>query len=268
MAISATGISAGSLNQFNQIQNRINDTDKQLTSGKRINDAAVDPAGLQVYLQLRGLQLGNSTAIKNSLDGTSALQIADASVSQVNDSLQQIRELSVQAQNGILNENDRASLQTQADALLEGIKSTLNQSSFNGQSLLTNDGELRLQTGPDSEDSLSVSTFNITEQFENAGLFSLDISDSTSLDLLDSSQDFLNTVSGEIGANQSRLDSTINRLSENSVNAAESAARIGDTDYASVISERASALIQQEVGIAMQAQANSNRALVLNLLGN
>ncbi|MDO6593948.1 flagellin [Neptuniibacter sp. 1_MG-2023] len=268
MAITVTGASAGSLNQFNQIQTRVNQYDQQLASGKRINESAVDPAGLQVFLQLQGQELGNNTAIKNSLDGISALQIAEGSVNQVNDSLQQIRELSVQAQNGTLNSNDKASLQKQADALLEGIKDSLSQSSFNGQSLLSQDGELKLQTGPGSENSQNITTYNLADTLDELGLFSIDITESAALDQLDNAQDFLTTVSSEIGANQNRLDSTINQLAETSLNSAEAASRIGDTDYAKALSERSAALVQQEVGIAMQAQANANRGLVLNLLAS
>lgn len=268
MSINPTSLSTGSINQFNQVQNRLDESNKQLSSGQRINNAAVDPAGLQVFLQLQGQVIGDNTAIRNSLDGVSALQIADGSVNQVNDSLQQIRELSIQAQNGTLNDNDRASLQKQADALLEGIRDTIDQSTFNGQSLLAEDGELRLQTGPGSEDSQNVGTFDVAGTLDDIGLFSLDITDSSALDLLDESQDFLSSVSGEIGANQNRLDSTINTLTESSLNQAEAASRIGDTDYAKAISERSAALIQQEVGIAIQAQANANRGLVLNLLGS
>ena len=268
MSIGISGSTSSSLNQFNQIQNRLNDSDKQLNSGQRINNAAIDPAGLQVFLQLQGQVLGNNTAVKNSLDGVSALQIAGGSVNQVNDSLQQIRELSVQAQNGTLNDSDKASLQKQADSLLAGIQDTIGQSSFNGQSLLNQSGNLTLQTGPGSEDSQDVATFDVSSELTDIGLFSIDISDSSALDTLDQSQDFLSTVSSEIGANQNRLDSTINRLSESSLNEAEAASRIGDTDYAKVISERSALLIQQEVGIAIQAQANANRGLVLNLLGN
>lgn len=268
MAITVTGASAGSLNQFNQIQTRVNQYDQQLASGKRINESAIDPAGLQVFLQLQGQELGNNTAIKNSLDGISALQIAEGSVNQVNDSLQQIRELSVQAQNGTLNSNDKASLQKQADALLEGIKDAISKSSFNGQSLLSQDGELKLQTGPGSENSQNITTYNLTDSLEELGLFSIDITESAALDQLDNAQNFLTTVSSEIGANQNRLDSTINQLSETSLNSAEAVSRIGDTDYAKTLSERSAALVQQEVGVAMQAQANANRGLVLNLLSS
>lgn len=268
MPINPTGFATNPYTQFNQIQNRINETEEQLASGQRINNAAVDPAGLQVLIDFQTQIRGNSAAIRNSLDGVSALQIADGGVNQVNDSLQRIRELSIQSQNGILTDSDRAALQSEADALLNGIQDTLEQSSFNGQSLLTEEGQLRLQTGPGTEDSQNVSTFNISGEFGDNGLFSIDISDAGALDIIDQSQSFLATVSGEIGANQNRLDSTINRLTETNINEASAASVIGDTDFAQTASERARTLIQQDVGIALQAQANANRGLVLNLLGS
>lgn len=267
MTINLNPSVSSNLSGLSQNQNRIDENARQLTTGQRINNAAVDPAGLQVLIDFQSQILGNNTAIRNSLDGISAIQIAEGGLSQVTDSLQQIRELSIQAQNGILNDQDRASLQNQADALLEGIRDTLGQATFNGQSLLSEDGQLQLQTGPDAGDSQQVSTFDVGSQLDDLGLFSLDITSSDSLNILDQAQDFLNTTAGEFGAAQNRLDSTINRLSENSINEAAAASRIGDTDFAQATSERANLLIQQEVGIALQAQANASRGLVLNLLG-
>jgi flagellin len=267
MAIELNPSISSNVSAFNQLQNRIEDNQKQLSSGQRINDAAVDPAGLQVLIDFQSQILGNNTAIRNSLDGVSAIQIAEGGISQVTDSLQQIRELSIQAQNGILNDQDRATLQNQADALLEGIQDSLGQATFNGQSLLTEEGELQLQTGADSEETQQVGTFDVESQLNDLGLFSLDITSPDSLNILDQAQDFINTVSGEFGAAQNRLDSTIDRLSGNTVNEAAAASRIGDTDYALAVSEQTNALIQQEVGIAIQAQANASRGIVLNLLG-
>lgn len=267
MTINLNPSISNNVSGFNQLQNQLEENSKQLSSGQRINNAAVDPAGLQVLIDFQSQILGNNTAIRNSLDGVSAIQIAEGGISQVTDSLQQIRELSIQAQNGILNDQDRATLQNQADALLEGIRDSLGQATFNGQSLLTEEGELQLQTGSGAEDNQQVGTFNVESGLEDLGLFSLDITSAESLDILDQSQDFINTISGEFGAAQNRLDSTINRLSESTLNEAEAASRIGDTDFAQTISERANTLIQQEVSIAIQAQANASRGLVLNLLG-
>lgn len=268
MPINPTSASNPSLLGLNQSQQRIDQANRQLSSGERIPNAAVDPAGLQVFLQLQGQVLSDNTAIRNSLDGISAIQIADGGLSQVTDSLQQIRELSIQAQNGTLNDSDRAALQKQADQLISGISDTLQQSSFNGQSLLSEEGQLQLQTGGDAGDTQGVPTFDVGSELANLGLNGLDISSAGALDILDQSQDFISSVSGELGASQNRLDSTINTLSESSINQAAAASRIGDTDFAKAISEQTNAQIQQEVSIAIQAQANASRGLVLRLLGS
>ncbi|MGH1463567.1 MAG: flagellin, partial [Neptuniibacter sp.] len=202
MTINLNPAISNNASAFNQVQNKIEENQKQLTSGQRINDAAVDPAGLQVLIDFQSQILGNNTAIRNSLDGISAIQIAEGGVNQVTDSLQQIRELSVQAQNGILNDQDRTALQNQADALLEGIQDSLGQATFNGQSLLTEDGELRLQTGPDADNSQQVGTFDVSSQLEDLGLFSLNISSEDALDILDQSQEAINNIAGEFGATQ------------------------------------------------------------------
>ncbi len=268
MPINPTSASNPSLLGLNQSQQRLDQANRQLISGERIPNAAVDPAGLQVFLQLQGQVLGDNTAIRNSLDGTSAIQIADGGLNQVTDSLQQIRELSIQAQNGILNDSDRAALQKQADQLISGISDTLQQSSFNGQSLLSEEGQLQLQTGGNAGDTQGVPTFDVGSELANLGLNGLDISSAGVLDILDQSQDFISSVSGELGASQNRLDSTTNTLSESSINQAAAASQIGDTDFAKAISEQTNAQIQQEVGIAIQAQANASRGLVLRLLGS
>ena len=260
-------LSGGSSGGLEKTQNRIDETGRQLASGERLVDASVDPAGLAVLVDINSQVSGNEVAIRNSLDGISAIQIAEGGVNQVGDALQQVRELALQAQNGTLSESDRNSLQRQADELLAGVQDSLGQVNFNGQPLLAEDGEISLQTGPEVDDGQTVRTFDVSGELEGGGLFGIDISDPASLEVVDQSLSFLNTVSGELGAGQNRLESTISRLGEANINETAAASRIGDTDFAQTISDRAAAMIQQEVGIAVQAQANANQKLVLNLLG-
>jgi len=259
--------SAGLVNTFNQIRERIEEQQERLATGFKINSAKDDPAGLAILNNLQGQVRGNNVAIQNSVSGISALQIAEGGLGQVNDSLTKVRELSIQAQNGILTESDRAALQSQADALLEGIQGSLGQATFNGKSLLTDDGQLRLQTGPNTGDVQQISTFDVAGQLTESGVFSLDISSPTALDTIDQASGFVNNIAAEFGAAQNRLDSTINQLQESTINQSAAASRIGDTDFAKTISERTNALIQQEVSIAIQAQANASQGLVMQLLG-
>jgi len=266
MPINPISTSTNAYSSLTQAQSQVNKTGEQISTGQRINRAADDPAGLQILSGLQTDIRGNSAAIRNSLDGISAIQIADGGIGQVSDALQRIRELSIQAQNGILNSSDKAALQSEADALLAGIKDAITQTTFNNQSLLSEDGQLQLQTGSDVDATQNLQTYDLTQALQDEGLFSLDITSSDALTAIDQSQSYINRISGEIGASQNRLESRIDSLFTTNLNQAAAASVIGDSDIAQVVSERASALIQQEVGLALQAQANANRSQVLNLL--
>lgn len=250
------------------LTNNISSTRQEIASGRQ--DPFNNPAGIQVILQFTGQINGNQAAVRNSNDGISALQVAQGGVSNVTDSLQQLRELTVQAGNGTLNDSNRAALQRQADELLNGIRDTLEQTTFNGSSLINESGELSLQTGADSGETQSVNRFDLSTALDDLDLFNLDLTSgdtSAAFDSIDQSLDLLGEVSSEFGASERRLESTINSLSESTLNQAEARSRIEDTDLAKAISELTRDEIQREVEISLLGQANANRAQVLSLLG-
>ena len=117
--------------------------------------------------------VANSAAQRNILDGTSALQVAQGGLSQISDSLQQLRELGLQSANGTLNASDKASIQKQADELLAGISDILQNNHFNNQSLINNDGGLTLQTGANNDQQQSIQSFDLNSEFNSAGLFDI-----------------------------------------------------------------------------------------------
>lgn len=244
---------------------RLGNISQQIASGQRINQASDDPAGIQVSIELTRDINQNEVGLRNVMDGTSVTQIAQGGIAQITDSVQQLRELSLQASNGTLNSSDRQSLQSQADALLEGIKDTIGQTSFNGQSLLSEEGDISIQAGDSDAD---INTPDLMSSLEDAGLFSLELGSGDALDALDDSLDLLNNSAGSFAAAEKQLDSMSRNLMESSVNSAEARSRISDTDMAQAISEQSRELIKQEVAITMQAQANAGRADVLALLGH
>lgn len=244
--------------------NRLAETSQQIASGSRINRASDDPAGIQVSIGLTRQIDENAAGLRNVQDGTSLTQIALGGISQISDSVLQLRELSVQANNGTLNSSDREALQKQADQLVAGIRDTLGETQFNGRNLLTEEGSVGIQAGSSRTE---IETPDLLSALGDSGLFSLDIGSPEALDALDSSLDLLNQSAGSFAASQSQLDSTAQRLTDASVNSAEARSRISDTDYAKAISEQSREMLQREVAIAMQAQANAGRDQVLALLG-
>ncbi|NBT43040.1 MAG: hypothetical protein EBT20_21750 [Alphaproteobacteria bacterium] len=88
----------------------------RLSSGKQVNSAADDAAGLAISSRMTSQLKGLSMAIKNAGDTISLAQTAEGALEEVTNMLQRIRELAVQSANGTMNDSDRASLDAEVQA--------------------------------------------------------------------------------------------------------------------------------------------------------
>ena len=84
---------------------------EQLSTGKRINSAADDAAGLAISNKMTAQIRGLNQSVRNANDGISMLQTADGATQEITNMLQRMRELAVQAGNGAMSDADRGSLQ-------------------------------------------------------------------------------------------------------------------------------------------------------------
>ena len=119
---------------------KIAKTLERLSSGKRINRASDDAAGLAISEKMRAQVKGLKTASRNSLDGISLVQTAEGAMTELHAMLQRMRELSVQASNGTYNTEDLETIQNEVDQLLEEIDNIAKTTSFNENKLI--DGSL------------------------------------------------------------------------------------------------------------------------------
>ena len=83
---------------------------ERLSTGKRINSAKDDAAGLSISNRMDSQIRGLTMAVKNANDGISLMQTAEGALDEVTNSLQRMRELAVQAVNGTNTAQDRAAL--------------------------------------------------------------------------------------------------------------------------------------------------------------
>jgi len=236
---------------------------EQLSSGKRVNSAADDPAASAIINQFAAQIAGNGRAAQNLSDGISLAQTADGALSQLQDSNQQIRELAVQAGNGILNNQDRTAIQAQADALTQSNNDVLRNASFNGQPLFQGNS-LTFQAGPNAGDQISVTLGNLGA---NGASNSVDLSSTGSvaaaLDQIDQRIGTINDSRAALGALNNRFEAGINNLRTTAGNLAAASSRIGDTDYAAATAKLAQQQILSQAGLATQAQANASSRQVL-----
>ncbi|OWZ83352.1 flagellin [Natranaerobius trueperi] len=136
------------LNRNIKNQNNIKKSFNRLSTGKRINSASDDSAGLSISQRKKGQLNGIGQAQKNIQDGISLLQTAEGGLKEINSSLQRMRELSVQAANDTLTDKDREGLQNEFSQLKNNILTIAKETSFNGKNLLNKNHKLQNVTSP------------------------------------------------------------------------------------------------------------------------
>jgi len=128
----------------------------RLSSGKRINSAADDAAGLTISNRMTSQIRGLDQAIRNANDGVSLIQVAEGALNETNNMLQRIRELSVQSANGIYSNGDRATLNAEVKQLLSQIDFIGKNTEFNGKSILDGSSKnVALQIGADANQNIN-----------------------------------------------------------------------------------------------------------------
>ncbi|MGB1372735.1 MAG: flagellin [Aequoribacter sp.] len=265
---------------------------EQLSTGKRINSAADDAAGLAISSRMTSQIRGLDQAVRNAGDAISMIQTADGALNEVSNMLQRMRELAVQSSSGTVSTTDQDALGTEFDQLAAEIERIADSTQFNGNNLLDGSaGAVTFQVGPNASQTVSVTFANFeTANADSptgplgdididgdgdltdsaAGLASLDISsagDTTAaLHGITSALDNLNSQRATLGAAMNRLEYTADNLANESANTQAARSRILDADYATATTELARTQIIQQAGTAMLAQANQLPQTVLSLL--
>ena len=241
---------------------------KQLASGKRINSAGDDAAGLAIVNRLSAELDGYLRGAQNGQDGISLAQTADASYAEIGDASQRIRELTIQAGNGILSSGDRQAIQTEITSLTEHIGDVAGNSSFAGVDLLSSNSTIGITL--DGQSSIGVDTHDVATDLNGLGFNAIDVTTAggaaSALGVLDNVTEYIGNNRSELGAAQSRLDAGIRNITTQYENVAAARSRIEDADFAKVTSEQVKNGILQQSQIAMQSQANLNRSQAVNLL--
>lgn len=109
---------------------------QKLASGKRINSAADDAAGLAIAQKLLKQTNGLSAGVYNARTSQNMINVAEGALGSVSDMLQRVNELSVQAANGTNSSSDRGAIQAEIDQLTQEIDRVSATTKFNETYLL------------------------------------------------------------------------------------------------------------------------------------
>jgi flagellin len=138
---------------------------ERLSTGKRINSAADDAAGLAIGKDLESRVSGLNQAIRNVNDGISMVQIAEGTLDEVTTILQRMRDLAVQAANGSLTTVEQGYLDTEHSKLATTLGAVIDQSQFNGTDLVSDTAQtsVTIQSGADAGETTSINFKALTE---------------------------------------------------------------------------------------------------------
>ena len=121
----------------------------RLSSGKQINSAKDDPAGLTIATKMLARDEGLKTALNNIGDAQNMLAVAEGGMSKLSDILIQMRSKAEQAASDTLGSSERQAIQTQVQSYAAQIDNIVNETKWNGVKLLDGTVNKQFQTGAD-----------------------------------------------------------------------------------------------------------------------
>ena len=248
---------------------------ERLSTGKRINSAKDDAAGLAIAATMTAQVRGMNQGIRNANDGISMAQTAEGALNEVTNMLQRMRELAVQSANGIYSSSDLSNIKAEQDALSTEIANVVTNSQFNGKNLFNGtggaSGTITIQAGANAVDAITMTLPKLTTDTDLAKVVTVSsgasVATASLADYDSAIAKVANTRAG-LGATQNQLTSAVNNLTSNSTNVQDARSRIEDADFSAETTALAKAQILSQASTAMLAQANQSQQSVLKLLGN
>jgi flagellin len=242
----------------------------RLSSGKRINNASDDPAGLAIASSMQATIGGLNTGSQNGQSGVNLVQTAQGAMQQILNDLQTMNQLAVEAANGTNSTQDRTNLNTEYQTLLTDISSITSGIKFNGVAVLSG-GTISIQTGATATDKVTVTLSNTNTGTAGLNIASTSLATSSgataAITSLGTAISTLTTGLATLGADAVKLQAAIANNNTYSTNLSAAQSTIIDTDYAAESANMAKYTILTQSDVAMLAQANSTPSLVLKLLG-
>jgi len=268
-------------------QDALSTSMERLSTGKRINSAKDDAAGLAIASSMTAQIKGMNQGIRNANDGISMAQTAEGALDEVSNMLQRMRELQVQSKNDTYSSTDKTNITTEQTALAKQIDSVLKTTQFNGKKLFEgSSAAVNIQTGANTNDTVSLAVPDMTAAYvantkSVSQVLSFATRDATTgavtadatlraaatLDDYDGALSAVATQRASLGATQNRLESAVNNMTSNATNLSDARSRIEDADFSTETTALAKAQILSQASTAMLSQANQSAQGVLKLLG-
>ncbi len=285
LSIFTSASSMASTNALNKSNSMLSTAMERLGTGKRINSAADDAAGLQIATRLQGQTNGMAVAQRNISDATAMLQTAEGAFDEVSNIMYRMKDLATQSANDTNSDDDRKAINSELGELNKELQNIMDNTSFGGDKLLTADGKLsdnmNFQIGSSSGEKMSV---NLGTQLTGASGVRTTMTDITTaittlsgglnfdnaqalMEQLDQGLKSVGTMRSSLGANINRLGHTAANLANMKDNTELALGNIQDADFASEASSMTRNQMLAQTSMSMLKQSNSMSGMVMSLLG-
>ena len=280
-------MASNALNKNGRVQQNVMES---LSTGKRINRASDNAAGLSIRETMTAQINGLNAAVKNANDSISMLQTADGALNETSSMLQRMRELAVLSVNDTYSSTQKTAMSTEFNQLSSEIDRISVQTQWNGMAILNGSGGLYSGVGSNGQFTFQVGANNgqvVSVTIGNVAIISaagtapaipgtlVALSTATigtaagatlAIAAADVALGILNAQRSTIGAMVNRLTHAVDNLTNVAQNATDSRSKVEDTDYAAATSELARTQIIAQAATAILAQANQQPQSVLSLL--
>ena len=278
-----SSLNSNRINKYHQLD--LEKNLRNLSSGKRINQAGDDAAGFAISEKMSAQIEGINQAERNAHDGISFIQTTEGYITQTNAVLRRIRELAVQTANGIYTTEDRLLAQVELSQMVAEIDRLASYAQFNGLNMLTGrfanpvvggtpTASMWFHVGANMDQRIEAFVGTMTARGlgirDEARNFTVSLSapekSNQTIGIVDQAIKKVNKQLADLGAYQNRMEYVAKSQAISSENLQASRSRIVDVNMASEVSELVKNQILHQSQTAMIAQANQKAQSVLELL--
>ena len=240
----------------------------KIASGKRIQTAADDAAGLAIANKLKRHGNGLDVAANNISDGIGVANIQDGALGTIQDSLQRIRELSLKASNGIYGSDEKEMIQTEIDQLLQDIEGTAVGTQYNEKKLLDGSmADMYIASNPSAGEGMSIKMENAT--LKALGIEGYNVTGDFDIGAIDAAMEKVSAARSRTGASTNAMYHAYNYSKSASEEMVSSRSRIEDLDMGKAISRQKSEKLIKDYRMSMlRRKMQDDNSLVMRMFGN
>ncbi|WP_034943434.1 flagellin N-terminal helical domain-containing protein [Erwinia oleae] len=291
LSIFTNSASMTSTNAMNKATGSLNIAMQRLGTGKRINSAADDAAGLQIASRLQAQSNGMGVAKQNISKATAMLQTAEGAFDEVNNILYRMKDLATQAADDTNNADDRDAIAAEFGELNAELENIMSNTSYGTEKLLGSIGaasasgasgtgevgklgkEMQFQIGAGSSEVLKLDLSGGLKEVTGglAALLNADLSSASganiAIDTISTAMQAVGGIRSSLGANINRLGHTAANLANMQDNTNLNLGVIRDADFAAEATTMTRNQMLTQSSQAMLKQANGMSQMVLGMLG-